>query len=29
MALESPEHALLQMSETHIIEVLDANGKSR
>lgn len=26
MALESPEHALLQMSETHIIEVLDAAG---
>ena len=26
MALESPEHALLQMSETHIIEVLDADG---
>ncbi len=26
MALESPEHALLQMSETHIIEVLDTNG---
>jgi phenylacetate-CoA ligase len=26
MALESPEHALLQMSETHIIEVLDASG---
>ncbi|MEQ1592406.1 MAG: phenylacetate--CoA ligase family protein [Thiobacillaceae bacterium] len=26
IALESPEHALLQMSETHIIEVLDADG---
>lgn len=26
MALESPEHALLQTSETHIIEVLDGDG---
>lgn len=27
MALQSPDGALLQMSETHLIEVLDATGK--
>ena len=27
MALESPDHVLLQMSETHIIEVLDEAGQ--
>ncbi|MHB1213723.1 MAG: phenylacetate--CoA ligase family protein [Thiobacillus sp.] len=26
MALESPDHALLQMSETHLVEVLDEAG---
>lgn len=28
IALESPERALLQMSETHIVEVLDAQGRA-